>query len=376
MSDITIKEVETSKDLKSFIKFPFKLYKGNAFYVPPIVDFEISTLSKKKNPAFDHSDAKYFLAIKNGEIAGRIAAIILDHEISSEKLMRFGWIDFIDDPQVSKTLFEKATEWGAGKGAKGIHGPMGFTDLDFEGSLIAGFDELATQATIYNHSYYNDHYESLGFKKACDWVELRGTVPKELPRRLSRVASIITTRFKLEVKKFKSGKQILKYADQVFELLNESYSHLYGYHPLTKEQIKYYVDLYFGFIRIEYVTLIVNEHDKVVAFAISLPSLSKAFQKAKGSLYPFGFIHVLKAFKSNKHVDMFLIGVKPEYQKLGASPLIFHELLSTYIKKGVEKVSSGPMMEDNQGVLNLWNEYQENVDINSIKRRCYVKDIV
>lgn len=372
---IIIEEVLSSKDLKAFIRFPFKLYKGNPCYVPPIVDFEISTLSKKKNPAFDNADAKYFLAKRDGEIVGRIAGIVLNNEVSSKKLMRFGWIDFIDDRNVSLALFQAINKWGLSKGATDIHGPMGFTDLDFEGSLIAGFDKLATQATIYNAPYYHDHYEALGFKKACDWVELRGTVPKELPRKLTRVASIISSRFKLEVKKFKSSKEVLKYADSVFELLNESYNQLYGYQPLTEKQIKYYVDLYFGFIRIEFVTLIVNENDEVVAFAISLPSLSKAFQKAKGTLYPFGFIHILKAFRSNKHVDMFLIGVKPEYQKMGASPLIFHELLNTYIKKGVEYVSSGPMMEENNGVLNLWNDYQDNVDFSSIKRRCYIKKI-
>ncbi|MFT7231856.1 MAG: hypothetical protein ACI8TA_001069 [Cyclobacteriaceae bacterium] len=372
---ITVQEVLSQKDLKAFIKFPFKLFKGNPCYVPPIIDFELSTLKKDKNPAFDHSNAIYFLAKKEGEIVGRIAGIILNHELESKKLMRFGWIDFIDDKEVSKALFDKIIEWGQANGAESIHGPMGFTDLDFEGSLIAGFDQLATQATIYNYSYYHDHYEALGFGKACDWVELRGTVPKELPRRLPRIASIISSRFNLEVKKFKSSKGILKYANRIFELLNESYSGLYGYHPLSEKQIKYYVDQYFGFIRIEYVTLIVDKNDEVVAFAISLPSLSKAFQKAKGSLYPFGFIHVLKAFKSNKHIDMFLIAVKPSYQKLGASPLIFHELLSTYIKNGVEHVASGPMMEDNWGVLNLWNEYQDNIDTSSIKRRCYIKSI-
>lgn len=373
--NITIEEVLNRKDLKAFIKFPFKLFKGNEYYVPPIIDFELSTLRKDKNPAFDHSDAVYYLAKKDNEIVGRIAGIIINDELSSKKLMRFGWIDFIDDKEVSKALFEKITNWGQSKSAERIHGPMGFTDLDFEGSLIAGFDKLATQATIYNYPYYHDHYEALGFEKVCDWVELRGSVPQEMPRKLPRVASIITSRFKLEVKKFKSSKEVLKYAKGVFELLNESYSHLYGYHALSEKQIKYYVDQYFAFIRIEYVTLIVNEYDDVVAFAISLPSLSRAFQRAKGSLYPFGFIHVLRAFKSNKHIDMFLIGVKPAYQKMGASPLIFHELLSTYIKNGVEYVSSGPMMEDNWGVLNLWNEYQENIDTTSIRRRCYIKPI-
>lgn len=372
---ITVEEVVNSTDLKAFIKFPIKLYKDNPYYVPPIVNFEISTLSKKKNPAFDHSQAKYFLARSEGKIVGRIAAIILDKELADKKLMRFGWIDFTDNKEVSKALIQAATKWGLTLGAEKVHGPMGFTDLDFEGSLIEGFDQLATQATIYNFPYYHEHYEALGFEKACDWVELRGKIPTELPRRLTRTASVVKSRFDLKVIEVKSSKGLLKYANGVFELLNEAYGHLYGYYPLSEKQIQYYVDMYFGFIRKEYVTLIVSNTDEVVGFAISLPSLSKAFQRAKGSLFPFGFIHVLRAFRSNENLDMFLIGVKPEWQKKGVSPLIFHTLLDTYMKKGVKTVASGPMMEDNWGVLNLWNDFQDSVNADSIKRRCYIKVI-
>lgn len=370
---IEIKEIFSGKELKTFIRFPFKLYQGNPYYVPPIIDFELSTLSRKKNPAFDHCEAKYFLAFKEGEIVGRIAGIIHGIEASEKKLIRFGWFDFIDDKEVSKSLLNAVASWAQERGLTGVHGPMGFTDLDFEGSLIKGFDQLATQATIYNHAYYHEHYEAYGFEKACDWVEMRGKVISEMPRKLERTASVIKSRFKIKPKEFKSAKAMVPYANEVFDILNKAYGHLYGYYPLTERQIKYYVDLYFGFIRKEYVTIIVNEEDKPVAFAISLPSLSKAFQKAKGSLFPFGFIHVLKAFYSNQHLDMFLIGVLPEYQKMGASPLIFHELIKNYIANGVKEVSTGPMLADNWGVLNLWNDYSDNVSTDLIRRRCYVK---
>lgn len=369
---LTIREIESKKDLKEFIKFPFKLYKDNPNYVIPLIEFEESTLNKSKNPAFDHCDAKYWVAEKDGEIVGRITAIAIDKEIEEEKLGRFGWIDFIDDEEVAHLLLDTAKNWLETKGATAIHGPMGFTDLDFEGALVSGFDQIATQATIYNNPYYIDYYKSWGLEVAATWVEIRGGVPKEVPRRITRAAQIVKNRFGLEVKQFKNAKAILKYAPGVFEVLNEAYASLYGYQQLSEKQVQYYIDQYFGFIRKEFVCIVVNKKDEVVGFALSLPSLSKAFNKAKGNLYPFGFIHVLNAFYFNKHVDMFLIGVKPEYQKMGANALIFEDLTSTYVKKGINYVSTGPMMEENRGMLNSFNDYDlEPVDI---KRCCFRKN--
>ncbi len=368
---LTIRSIETKKELKRFIKFPFKLFRGNPNYVIPLVDFEESTLNKTKNPAFDHCDANYWLAEKDGEVVGRIAAILLDTELKEKQLARFGWIDFIDDQEVSKLLLDTAQKWAESKGAKAIHGPMGFTDLDFEGALVNGFDQQATQATIYNYPYYIDHYKAWGLETSATWVEIRGGVPKEVPRRITRAASMVKNRFGLSVKEFKKAKDILKYAPGVFDVLNEAYAHLYGYQQLTDKQVKYYIDQYFGFVRKEFVCIVVNKEDEVVGFALSLPSLSKAFNKAKGGLFPFGFIHVLNAFYFNKHVDMFLIGVRPEYQKMGANALIFEDLTSTYVKKKVNYVSTGPMMEENRGMLNSFNDYD--LDPINIKRSCFHK---
>jgi len=368
---LTIREIESKKHLKKFIKFPFKLYKGNPNYVIPLIEFEESTLNKSKNPAFDHSDAKYWLAEKEGEIVGRIAAIVIENELKEKELARFGWIDFIDDEEVAHLLLNTAKEWVESKGAKAIHGPMGFTDLDFEGALVSGYDHLATQATIYNYPYYIDYYKSWGLEVSATWVEMRGGIPSEVPRRITRAAQMVKNRFGLKVKEFKNAKQILKYAPGVFEVLNEAYAHLYGYQQLTNKQVDYYIDQYFGFVRKEFVCIVVNEEDEVVGFALSLPSLSKAFNKAKGSLFPFGFAHVLNAFFFGKHVDMFLIGVKPEYQKLGANALIFENLTSTYVQKKINYVSTGPMMEENRGMLNSFNDYD--LDPVDIKRCCFHK---
>ncbi|MEO9482419.1 MAG: hypothetical protein ABJG47_03195 [Ekhidna sp.] len=368
---LEIKEIVSKKELKQFIKFPFKLYKGNPNYVTPLIEFEMSTLLKDKNPAFDHSEAKYWVAQKGGEIVGRIAAIVLEQELKEKSLARFGWIDFIDDEEVSKLLLETAKAWAESKGAKAIHGPMGFTDLDFEGALVEGFDELATQATIYNHSYYIEHYKAWGLDVAASWVELRGKAPSKNPEKVNRAVRIIEERFKVKVKEFKNTKEILKYAPGVFEVLNNAYSDLYGYYPLTPKQIDYYVEQYFGFIRKEFVCIIVNETDEVVGFALTLPSLSKAFQKAKGSLFPFGFIHVLKSFYFNDLADLFLIGVKPEYQKLGIHALIYDYLQKIYEAKGIKYMASGPMLESNKNVLNTWSEFD--IDVGKIKRSCFIK---
>lgn len=372
---VDIREVKSAKDLKEFIKFPFRLYKNNPYWVPPLIQFEESTLNRSKNPAFQYCEARYWLAEVDGEVVGRIAAIVHGDEAKEKKLIRFGWIDFVDDREVSKKLIETAENWAREKGLSGIHGPLGFTDLDFEGTLIEGFDQLATQATIYNYPYYKEHFEALGFEKACDWLEGRGVVPREVPRRLRRSAEIIGGRFKFKVKEFRSNKELLSYAPAIFDILNESYVNLYGYYPLTQLQMAYYIKQYFGLVRKEYVSVIVNEQEEAIGFAICFPSFSRAFQKAKGSLFPFGFLHVLKDFYFNKTLDMFLIGVKPEYQKLGANVLIFHSMWNNFIKTGATNLVTGPMLEDNFGVLNLWNEYLTEENKVYIRRRCFIKKI-
>ncbi len=372
---IEIREVKTAKELKAFIKFPFSLYKDNPYWVPPLVQFEESTLKKDKNPAFEYCEAAYWLAYKEGKVVGRIAGIIHGEEVKDKALVRFGWVDFIDDKEVSRQLIETVENWAKVKNVKGIHGPLGFTDLDFEGTLIEGFDQVATQATIYNYPYYKEHFEALGFEKACDWVEGRGVVPKEVPRRLKRSAEIISGRFKFKVKEIKSNKDLLQYADSIFQILNEAYANLYGYYPLTPTQVDYYIKQYFGLVRKEYVSVIVNEKDEAIGFAVCFPSFSKAFQKAKGSLFPFGFYHVLKAFYFNTTLDMFLIGVKPEYQKLGANVLIFSSMWENFIKTGATHLITGPMLEDNFGVLNLWNEHVSDENKVAIRRRCFIKPI-
>ncbi len=234
---LSVEPVTSKKELLAFIKFPMDLYRGNDFHVPPIVDFELSTLDQKKNPAFDHCKATYWLVKKEGKIVGRIAGIIHDKELAEKGKARFGWIDFIDDQKVVDLLFETVKDWSEEQNASELHGPLGFTDLDFEGALVSGYDQMATQATIYNHPYYISHYERCGFTKAVDWVEVRSYVPKEVPRKIARSASLASNRFGLKIKEFKRAKDTLKYAEGVFKVLNEAYSDLYGYYELTENRL-------------------------------------------------------------------------------------------------------------------------------------------
>lgn len=371
---LTISEVTSNKDLLRFIRFQKKLYKGDQSYVPPLESFELSTLDSKKNPAFDHANAKYWLVKRGDTIVGRAAGIILEAELKAEGKARFGWIDFEDDQEVSRLLLNTISEWAKNHGASRLHGPMGFTDIDFEGALIEGFENQATQATIYNYPYYQSHYESYGLEKAVDWFEARGTVPGSVSKRLARISSICQSRFELRSLKFKRSKDIKKYAPAVFRLLNKSYSQLYGYYPLSERQIAYYTNQYFGFIRKEFISIIVNKSDDVVGMAISLPSISGGLQKANGRLFPFGFAHILKDFYFNSHLDLFLIGVDPEYQKLGAHAIIFNDLLNAFITKGIKTIATGPMLEENKAVLSLWEEFKDG-KTGIIRRRCYIKDI-
>ncbi|MBV6645385.1 MAG: N-acetyltransferase [Cyclobacteriaceae bacterium] len=370
---IEIKPVESKRDFQTFIKYPSKLYKGNPYFIPPLLPFERDTLNKSKNPAFDHCQAQYWLAKKDGHVVGRIAGIIHETELEEKKLVRFGWVDFIDDEEVSNKLIDTVIQWGKASGATGIHGPLGFTDLDFEGTLIEGFDQLATQATIYNHSYYQSHFEGIGFQKAVDWVEIEFDLPDEAPERLDRIARAIESRLKLDVKKFKKVKQAVKYGPKIFDLLNRTYAHLYGYHPLSQRQIDYYIDAYLSFVRLDFLSVITDENDDVIAFAICIPSFSRALQKSNGRLFPFGFIRILLALKAkNELLDLFLICVEPKYQKLGVSGLIFHPLLLNAIKSGVKTVVTGPMLEDNLKVQNLFKDFEAR---ERIRRRCFIKEI-
>jgi GNAT superfamily N-acetyltransferase len=373
---LEIKEVNSQYDLRRFVKFNIDLYKDCPYHVPGLIDEEIMTLSRDKNPAFETCDAIYFLALRDGRIVGRIAGIYVPrcNEIWNENHVRFGFMDFVDDVEVVDALFDAVTAWAKTKGATALHGPLGFTDMDHEGLLIYGFDQPGTMATIYNYEYYPQHLERIGFTKDQDWKEYKIFIPESVPEKHLRIGEIVKQKYGLKVLKFKKRKEIWKYAHKIFETLNTAYSHLYGFTPLTVKQIDYYVKMYIPMLRLDLVTLIIREADDAVAgFAITMPNLTNAMRNAKGSLLPFGFIHLLKALYSKpKVIDLYLIGVLPEYRNKGVNALLFNDLIPKYIKLGSEYAESNPELETNNAVQAQWDYFRRE---HHKTRRAYIKRI-
>lgn len=352
----------SSDQLHQYVQFGIDLYKGNDCYVPPLIMDEVGTLSPDVNPAFDFCDAQSFMAFRNGEPVGTITAIINKayNEKTGEKLMRFGFVNFIDDREVVDELFAAAEEWGRSRGMTEIVGPMGFSDMDHEGMLIEGFDELGTMATIYNYPYYPAHMERMGYEKDVDWIEFRMTVPEAIPEKHARIAEIVARKYGLSVKKYTSRSKIKKeYGHAIFELVNEAYADLYGFVPLTERQIDFYIKAYIGVLRLEDVCLVVDSDGKLVALGISMPSLSRALQQSKGKMFPFGWWHLLKAIRGKTDVvDLLLVAVKPEYQSRGVNALIFADLIPQYNKNGYKYAESNLELEGNENVQKQWEYFE------------------
>ena len=373
---IKIVEVTDKSSLKKFVAFNIELYAGNPYHVPGLIGDEMMTLGKDKNPAFDFCESIYFLAYKENKIAGRIAGIINHraNETWNQQYARFGFIDFIDDREVSSALFDAVEQWALQKGMNGIQGPLGFTDLDHEGLLVWGFDQLGTMATAYSFPYYMEHLDRLGYEKDQDWNEFKVQVPKEVPEKHRRISEIVLKKYGLKIKKFKKTKEIWPYAYKIFELWNEAYRPLYGYSELSEKQIKYYVKMYIPMLRLDMITVVVRESDdKVVGLAISMPSLSKALQKAKGHFLPFGWFHLIKAlYGKGKIVDLYLMGVSPEYQNKGVNALIFYDLIPVLNRMGFEYAESNPELEVNHKMQSQWEYF----DVKHHKtRRAFIKHL-
>ncbi|MDD4493784.1 MAG: GNAT family N-acetyltransferase [Eubacteriales bacterium] len=371
---VDIKLVQSNSDLKKFIKFPHSLYSGNPQWVPPLIMDEINTLRKDKNPVFEHSEANYWLAYKDGKIAGRIAGLINHkyNEVNNFKHARFGWIDFIDDEEVSQTLIETVENWAREKGMTHIHGPLGFCDLDRQGMLLEGYDDLGMLITIYNYPYYPVHLEKLGYQKDIDWVEFELKVPESIPEKLERINEIVLKRSKLRILDVKKPKEFLPYAEGLFELMEEAYKDLYGAVPLNEKQVESYIKQYFGFVNPNFVKIILDNDDKIAAFGITMPSLSTALQKTGGRLFPFGFISILKAIKKNDRLDLYLVAVRPDLQGKGVTALLLTEINKAAIKHGIKYAETGPELENNSKVQALWKFFEVR---QHKRRRCFIKEL-
>jgi len=372
--DVQIKEVKTQKDLKAFIQFPFSIYRGNSYWVPNLVSDDLNTLHWDKNPAFETCEARYWLAYGDGEIVGRVAAILNHPHIKKwgQRYMRFGWLDFVDDQQVSSALLRTVEGWAKEAVMTAVHGPLGFTDMDREGMLVEGFNELATMATNYNHPYYPVHMEKLGYAKDVDWVEYEISLPPRPDEKVARMAAIAAKRSKLRLLEIRNKKELLEHAKELFGLIESEYQVLYGFVPLTPRQVEAYIKQYFGFVSPDFVPLVINEKNEMVAFGVALPSLSRALQKARGRLFPFGFIHLLNALNKNDRADLYLVAVKSEYRSSGANAILMNKMHEVFLKIGVKKIETNPELETNYLVQGQWKYYETR---QHKRRRIFIKQL-
>lgn len=373
--EVQIKEIHRAEELDSFISFPDQLYKDCRYYVPALHNGQFSTLSKEKNPAFEHCEARYWLAYAGTKVVGRVAAII-NHRYNQERntrLMRFGWLDFIEDKAVLHSLMQEVEQWAIKKGMETVHGPLGFTSFDASGVLVEGFEEWPTSFGRYNFPYYDKMLKEAGYAKEIDWVEYNIKVPHEKPKRLIAAAALIKKRYAVKNARLRSRSDLLGYGNQIFKLINTVYSDLFGFSTLNPEQIENLTKEFLSLIHPDYVSIIVNERDEVVAFGVVIPSLTQALKKARGKLYPMGYLHILKALHFNDTVDMILIGVKPDYQNKGLHALIFEKITETLFRKGIRQVETTRELEDNHKVQQLWAGYETR---QHKRARCYSKPIV
>ena len=374
---VTIKKVSSSSELKKFIRFNYELYKENPFSVPDLYDDMLNTFSRDKNAAFEFCDADYFLAYKDGKLVGRVAAILNKraNETWGKKEVRFGWVDFVNDMEVSDALFKAVEAWGKERGMTSMVGPLGFTDFDAEGMLVEGFEQLSTMATIYNFPYYPQHMEKLGFEKETDWVEFKIYIPDAIPDKHKRISEIIMRKYGLKIVKCQSTKDINKYGQAIFDLMNEAYSKLYGYSALSPKQIQQYIKMFLPILDLRMVTLVTDAEDNVIAVGISMPSLSEALQKGKGRLLPFGWWYLMKLIFMKKYpkvLDLLLVAVKPEYQNKGVNALLFYDLIPVYQQLGFEYAESNPELELNDKVQAQWEYFKTE---QHKRRRAYKKEI-
>lgn len=369
---VSIHVAESKADLKAFVNLPFRLYKGNTCWVPPLKSDELKALTPAENPAFDFCEARFWLVKKNGMVVGRIGAIInrLHNEKTGEPMARLSRFEFTDDKEVSAALLDTAMQWAQEKGMKGIHGPLGFTNLDHQAMLVEGFDQLASVASEYHLPYYQQHIEAAGFVKEMDWIEFRLSVLKEIPEKAVKLNELIKKRYNLSVVSFQTKAELKPYAMKVFRLLNEAFDELFSFVKMPEKMLQFYVDKYFNMLNPHFVKVVEDPNQQVIGFIVSLPSLSKAMQKAGGSLFPFGWYHIMQALKHPTEVDLLLTGIHPDWQQQGVSALLITELQQIMIAHDVKWVETTGMIETNEKAINHWKNYEH---IQHKRKRCYRK---
>lgn len=374
MADIQIVEVSSRRDLQRFVKFPNQLYKGNPYFAPELLGDEISSLTPGKNPMLDQVEIKLFLALDQGKVVGRIGAILQHayNEKTQQKRMRFTRFDFVDDMRVSAALMAAVEGFAREKGMNLLHGPMGCTDLDKQGMLIDGFEEFGLLLTYYNYPYYLQHLEALGFEKEVDWIEFHFKMPAQADPRIDRIAEAAKRRFGLTVPRYTSIKQIIPHIPELFEVINESYKQLYGVVPLSGAVAKHYVDHYLPVMSPDFIALAFDSNNKMIGFGIAAPNLTKALQKSGGRLFPFGAFHMLNALKNPEGLDLFYIGVLPEYQNKGVNAILMNEVIKGALRRGIKWAETGPQLELNDKVQSQFKAFEGR---QHKRRRSFIKTL-
>jgi hypothetical protein len=370
---LEIKRVESLRELKKFVRFPYTIYGDDPYWVPTLDMDDLTTLRKDRNPAFEFCEAEYWIAYREGKAVGRIAGLINRRYVEKwgKKYARFSWMDFVEDFEVASALVRTVEDWARSKGMEALNGPLGFTDLDREAMLVEGFEEVGTLATFYNRPYYPEYMERLGYVKDIDWIEFRVKTPPSIPEKVLRVQELIAKRSGIRLYEWKSKRDLVRrYARALFALLDEAYAPLYGTTPLSEKQVDLYIKFYLGFIDPRFTKVLVDEEERLVAFAITMPSLSRALQKARGRLFPFGWLHLALAFRKPKVVDMYLVAVKSEYKARGIIALVMTALNKTAIEMGIEESETNPELETNVEVHGIWKDYEKR---QHKRRRVYLK---
>jgi hypothetical protein len=371
---ITIKEALTKKEMKQFVKFPFELYKGNKYWVPPIIKDELAGFDREINPVFMHATVQFLLAYKNNKIVGRVAAIINHTEVEEQKIrkMRFGWFDVIDDVEVTKVLLEKVYAIGKENNLEIIEGPLGFSNMDKVGALTKGYDSLGTMITWYNHPYYITHFEKLGYKEEKGFIETTIQIKDIHIEKYAKFSKILQKRYGYKVLNFNNSKEIMPYVEEMFQLFQDSFAKLSSFVPITDEQIQYFKKKYISFINPEYIKFVLDTDNNIIAFAIQMPYFAKAMQKAKGKLFPFGIFHLLKAKKKNDTVISYLIGVHPDFQRKGVTAIVFDEFYKSVTANGITRMIITPQLKTNKEIQKIWYDFKP---VYHKERATYIKNI-
>ena len=374
---IKIKQITTKIGLFKFVKFGNDFFKDCKYFCPHLILDDMATFNPKKNPAFDVCEHVLYMAYKDGKAVGRIAGLI-NHQANQKwgvKHVRFGWMDFIDDKEVSKALLDTVREWGKKRGCTTMNGPVGFTDMDHQGLLLEGYDYLSPMASLYNYPYYVEHMTAYGLAKEADWIEFQVFPPKEVPERLQRIANVVMQRSKVRIDKVKNVKELVsKYGIEYMDVIGEAYEKLYNFQPLTEKQKKYYCDMYFPILNFDFVTVIVNEKDEVVGVGVGMPDISNALRKCKGKLFPFGWYHMLKALRAKQMdaFDLLIIAVRPDYQDKGLNAVIIADQHPYFVKYGIKRVETTSILETNTKNQGHWELFPHKIHK---RRRAYLKDI-